>query len=64
MFNPAAQAYLNLDGRPSTIFVRAQTSKVTAVDNLLAAQANPQYPDQVQVSSSRPLTPTPRAGRS
>jgi putative ABC transport system permease protein len=54
MSNPAAQAYLSFDGRPSTIYVRAQTSKVTAVDNLLAAQASPQYPDQVQVSSPRP----------
>ena len=54
MSNPAAQAGLSFDGRPSIIYVRAQTSKVTAVDNLLAAQANPQYPGQVQVSSRRP----------
>ncbi len=47
---PAAETYLSLDGNPSTIYVRAQTSQVNAVDNLLAAQANPQYPDQVQVS--------------
>jgi putative ABC transport system permease protein len=37
MSNPAAQAYLSFDGRPSTIYVRAQASKITAVDNLLAA---------------------------
>jgi RNA polymerase sigma-70 factor (sigma-E family) len=54
MSNPAAQACLSFDGRPSTIYVRAQTSKVTAVGNLLAAQASPQYPGQVQVSSPRP----------
>jgi putative ABC transport system permease protein len=54
MSNPAARAYLSFDGRPSTIYVRAQTSKVTAVDNLLAGQANPQYPSQVQVSSPCP----------
>jgi putative ABC transport system permease protein len=54
MSNPAAQAYLSFDGRPSTIYVRAQSSKITAVDNLLAAQAHPQYPGQVQVSSPCP----------
>jgi putative ABC transport system permease protein len=47
---PAAETYLGFDGNPDTIYVRAQTSQVNAVDNLLAAQANPQYPDQVQVS--------------
>ena len=47
---PAAEQYLGFDGHPSTIFVRAQDSQVTAVDNLLAAQANPQNPGQVQVS--------------
>ena len=47
---PAAERYLGFDGHPSTIFVRAQDSQVTAVDNLLAAQANPQNPGQVQVS--------------
>jgi putative ABC transport system permease protein len=47
---PAAEQYLGLDGNPSTIYVRAATSQVTAVDNLLAAQANPESPGQVQVS--------------
>jgi putative ABC transport system permease protein len=47
---PAAEHYLGFDGHPSTIFVRAQDSQVTEVDNLLAAQANPQDPGQVQVS--------------
>jgi putative ABC transport system permease protein len=47
---PAAERYLGLDGSPSTIYVRAQTSQVTAVDNLLAAQANPESPGEVQVS--------------
>jgi putative ABC transport system permease protein len=46
----AAETYLSFDGNPSTIYVRAQTSKVNAVDNLLAAQANPQYPGEVDVS--------------
>jgi putative ABC transport system permease protein len=47
---PAAETYLGLDGNPDMIYVRAQTSQVNAVDSMLAAQANPQYPDQVQVS--------------
>jgi putative ABC transport system permease protein len=47
---PAAEHYLGLDGSPSTIYVRAQTSQVGAVDDLLAAEANPQYPGEVQVS--------------
>jgi putative ABC transport system permease protein len=47
---PAAEQYLGFDGSPSTIYLRAQTSQVTAVDNLLADQANPENPGQVQVS--------------
>jgi len=47
---PAAHTYLHYGGRPTTIYVRATDSKVTAVDNLLAAQANPQQPQEVNVS--------------
>jgi putative ABC transport system permease protein len=47
---PAAQKYLRFDGHPSAIYVRAQTSQVTTVDNLLAAEANPENPSQVNVS--------------
>jgi putative ABC transport system permease protein len=47
---PAAQRYLGFDGHPSTIYVRAQTGQVNAVDNLLAATANPQNPSEVDVS--------------
>jgi putative ABC transport system permease protein len=47
---PAARKYLQFDGHPTTIYVRARTSEVNAVDNLLAAQANPENPDQVNVS--------------
>jgi putative ABC transport system permease protein len=46
----AAETYLGFDGYPSTVYVRATTSRVTAVDNLLAAQANPENPGQVDVS--------------
>jgi putative ABC transport system permease protein len=47
---PAAQHYLGFDGHPSTIYVRAVTSQVNAVDNLLAATANPESPFEVDVS--------------
>jgi putative ABC transport system permease protein len=47
---PAAQAYLGADGHPSTIYVRAQTSQVGAVQALLAATANPEAPNEVDVS--------------
>jgi putative ABC transport system permease protein len=52
---PAAEKYLGFDGHPSEIYVRAGTassppSQVTAVDNLLAAQASPENPSQVNVS--------------
>jgi putative ABC transport system permease protein len=47
---PAAGQYPGVDGHPSTIFVKAQDSQVAAADNLLAAQASPENPSQVQVS--------------
>jgi putative ABC transport system permease protein len=46
----AAETYLGFDGYLSTVYVRAITSRVTVVDNLLAAQANPENPGQVDVS--------------
>ena len=47
---PAAETYLGADGHPSTIYVRAQTSQVDAVQALLAAAADPQSPNEVDVS--------------
>jgi putative ABC transport system permease protein len=47
---PAAEKYLGFDGHPTTIYVRAQTSQVNTVDGLLADQANPQNPQEVDVS--------------
>ncbi len=46
---PAAERYLHFDGHPSTIYVRSATSRVTSVENLLAATANPENPNQVTV---------------
>jgi putative ABC transport system permease protein len=47
---PAAEKYLGFDGHPSEIYVRARTSQVNAVDSVLAATANPENPNQVDVS--------------
>ena len=47
---PAAERYLGFDGHPSTIYVRAHNDRVNAVDNLLAATANPENPSEVAVS--------------
>ena len=47
---PAAEKYLGFDGHPSSIYLRAQNDRVNSVDNLLAATANPEAPNQVNVS--------------
>jgi putative ABC transport system permease protein len=48
----AAERYLNFDGHPSEIYVRTVDSPqaTTAVDRLLAVQANPEGSSQVTVS--------------
>jgi putative ABC transport system permease protein len=47
---PAAEKYLAFDGHPSTIYLRAQSDRVEAVDALLTATANPESPNGVNVS--------------
>jgi putative ABC transport system permease protein len=47
---PAAQAYLDFDGHPSRIYVRARVDQVAAVQPLLGAAANPEAPGDVKVS--------------
>jgi putative ABC transport system permease protein len=47
---PTAESYLNFDGHPTTIYVRAHTDQVTAVQSVLAATANPESPSEVRVS--------------
>jgi putative ABC transport system permease protein len=47
---PAAHRYLGFDGHPSTIYVRAQTDHVGAVDDLLGRTANPRNPGEVRVT--------------
>jgi putative ABC transport system permease protein len=47
---PAAKRYLGFDGHPTTVYVRTETSQVTEVQSVLAATANPQAPNEVEVS--------------
>jgi putative ABC transport system permease protein len=47
---PAAEKLLGFDGHPSEIYLRAQTGQVNAVHDLLAATANPEQPNQVDVA--------------
>jgi putative ABC transport system permease protein len=49
---PAAEQYLHFDGHPSQIYVRTVNTPAatTAVDNLLGYQADPEHPNQVNVS--------------
>ena len=46
----AAEHYLGFDGHPTTVYVRAATDQVEAVQSVLAATANPENPSQVGVS--------------
>jgi putative ABC transport system permease protein len=47
---PAAQHYLGFDGHPSEVYVRVQTDQVATVDSVLGASADPENPNQVNVS--------------
>jgi putative ABC transport system permease protein len=46
----AAKRYLGFDGHATTVYVRAETSQVSAVQSVLAATANPKAPNEVNVS--------------
>jgi putative ABC transport system permease protein len=46
----AATTYLGFDGHPSTVYVRSDTNKVEAVHSVLGETANPQAPNEVNVS--------------
>jgi putative ABC transport system permease protein len=46
----AAERYLAFDGHPTTVYVRAQTDQVAAVQSVLAATAYPEQPNAVNVS--------------
>ena len=47
---PAAEHFLGFDAHPTTVYVRAQTRQVAAVQSLLAATANPEAPNEVDLS--------------
>jgi putative ABC transport system permease protein len=47
---PAAERYLGFDGHPTTIYVRSVTSQTAAVQSVLGATANPESPNEVNVS--------------
>ncbi|MEO6395685.1 MAG: FtsX-like permease family protein [Devosia sp.] len=47
---PAGERYLGADGDITTIFVRARPASVDAVRSLLARTANPEHPNEVEIS--------------
>jgi putative ABC transport system permease protein len=47
---PAAKQLFGADGAPSTIYLRADPDQVSDVQGVLAATANPEHPNEVQVS--------------
>jgi putative ABC transport system permease protein len=46
----AAETYLGFDGHPTTVYVRSETSQTAAVHSVLAATADPESPNEVDVS--------------
>lgn len=46
----AAERYLHFDGHPNTVYLRADNSQVAAVQSVLAATADPEAPNEVDVS--------------
>jgi putative ABC transport system permease protein len=46
----AAESYLDFDGHPTTVYTRSDDAAVEAVRAVLAATANPEAPNEVQVS--------------
>jgi putative ABC transport system permease protein len=47
---PVASSLFGSDGSPTTIYVRADPTYVTDVQGVLGATANPEHPNEVQVS--------------
>jgi len=46
----AAQRYMQFDGHANAVYLRARNSEVAAVQSVLAATADPQAPNEVDVS--------------
>jgi putative ABC transport system permease protein len=47
---PVAESLLGFNGAPTTVYVRTDPNHVQAVESVLAATANPEHPDQANVS--------------
>ena len=47
---PIADALFDVDGRPSTIYVRSDPETIEAVSDVLPASINPEAPEEVEVS--------------
>jgi putative ABC transport system permease protein len=47
---PVAESYLDFDGHPTTVYTRSKDSAVEAVRGVLAPTANPEAPNEVEVS--------------
>lgn len=47
---PAAEKYLGFDGHPTTVYTRSSDASVEAVRAVLPATANPEAPNEVEVS--------------
>ena len=47
---PVAQSTLDFDGYATTVYTRTREDKVSSVQAVLAATANPEHPNEVQVS--------------
>jgi putative ABC transport system permease protein len=45
-----AERYLHFNGHPNTVYLRAQNSQVATVQSVLAATADPEAPNEVNVS--------------
>ncbi len=58
---PAATQYLGFDGHPTTVYTRSDDAHVTAVRDVLAATANPENPDEVEVSRPSDALPARQA---
>jgi putative ABC transport system permease protein len=46
----AAESYLDFDGHATTVYIRTLTGQTAAVQSVLAATANPESPNEVNVS--------------
>lgn len=47
---PVAEALLGFDGHPTTVYTRSDPAKVEQVQSVLGATANPEQPNEVEVS--------------